>query len=188
MTQQVVEAKARKREAEGTDQEKEMTEECSRIILETRTAYTERTKVELNELKRGSKKWCKKELELLGAQGKICNIPALKDEAGIFAMEPPDKAKLLAKTWQGKSNLPPKEANTYTQIVVTDFVQDSLFFPTVEMSFRELDSLRIDSGTGPDNCPAKILQYCARELALPVTMLIMRIFASMQWPEMWREH
>ena len=56
------------------------------------------------------------------------------------------------------------------------------------MSFRELDSLRIDSGTGPDNCPAKILQYCSRELAAPVTMLIMRIFASMQWPEMWREH
>ena len=109
-----------------------MTEDYSRIILETRSAYTEITVVELNGLKRGFKKWCKKTSELLGAQGKICNIPALKDEGGIFAMEPPDKPKLLAKTWQGKSNLPPKEDNTYTQIPTTDFVQDSLFFPTVE--------------------------------------------------------
>ena len=188
MTQQVVEAKARKREAEGTEHEKAMTEACGQVILEARTAYTERTKKELDELKRGSKKWCKKSAELLGAQSRVCNIPALRDDVGRFAMDPPDKAKLLAKTWQDKSNLPPKEANTYTQIPPTEFVQEILFFPTVEMAFKELDSLRTDSGTGPDGCPSKILQYCARELALPVAMLTMRILASMQWPDSWREH
>ena len=31
-------------------------------------------------------------------------------------------------------------------------------------------------------------RMCAKEFALPVTMLITRILACMEWPEMWREH
>ena len=149
---------------------------------------TNKTRQKLHDLKRGSKKWCKESSQLLGAESKMCNIPALKSDAGIWAMEPGDKAQMLAKTMQGKNNLPPQEDNGYSRVEPTGFVQDSIFFPTVEMAFAELDGLREDSGTGPDECPAKILKHCAKELALPVAMLTIRILACMQWPESWRQH
>ena len=56
------------------------------------------------------------------------------------------------------------------------------------MTFDKLNGFRDDSGTGPDECPARILKMCAKELALPLTMLITRILACMEWPESWREH
>ena len=60
--------------------------------------------------------------------------------------------------------------------------------PTVEMAFEELNALRVDSGTGPDSLPAKILKYCAAQLARPVAILVMKILIMGAWPDSWREH
>ena len=102
MNEKILEARARKREAEGTELEEAMTIRCSEVILQRRLAYIARTKIELKNMKRGSKQFCKKSAELLGADTKICNIPALKDEHGKWVMDPKPKADLLAKTFCGK--------------------------------------------------------------------------------------
>ena len=51
-----------------------------------------------------------------------------------------------------------------------------------------MSSIREDSGTGPDNLPAKIIKRCAAQLAYPVAILAMRIILTGIWPEAWREH
>ena len=60
MTERVVEAVAKKRGAEGTELEQTATEMCSKVILEARTAYTNKTKQELQNMKQGSKQLYKK--------------------------------------------------------------------------------------------------------------------------------
>jgi len=47
MTEKVIEAKEKLREAEGTDKEKEESERCSEVLLEARTSYIKKTKEEL---------------------------------------------------------------------------------------------------------------------------------------------
>ena len=78
--------------------------------------------------------------------------------------------------------------NEYSFLPAQMVEQDDVPLPTVEMTFKELDTLREDSGTGPDNVPTKILKYCAAQLAMPVALLVMRIIMMGNWPDSWREH
>ena len=66
--------------------------------------------------------------------------------------------------------------------------QPDVPLPTVEIAYHELHSLREDSGTGPDELPARILKQCAAQLAMPVAILVMRILMLGVWPDAWREH
>ena len=51
-----------------------------------------------------------------------------------------------------------------------------------------MDKLRVDSGTGPDLLPARILKNCSAVLAKPVLLLTMCILTSGTLPEIWRRH
>ena len=51
-----------------------------------------------------------------------------------------------------------------------------------------LSALREDSATGPDLLPARVLKHCARQLAKPISMLILRIISTMEWPAIWMVH
>ena len=53
---------------------------------------------------------------------------------------------------------------------------------------KMLQAIDADSGTGPDQLPARILKYCAKQLALPVALLAFRIIGMGHWPEMWLTH
>ena len=44
------------------------------------------------------------------------------------------------------------------------------------------------SGTGPDLIPARILKYCASQLAYPVLQLALLILNTGVWPMCWRVH
>ena len=103
-------------------------------------------------------------------------------------MDPKPKADLLAKTFRGKCKIPDRELNAYSAILPTGHVQDTFLFPTDDRAFKELSDLRENSGTGPDECPAKILKVCAKELAPAVAILTTRIIACMIWPECWKQH
>ena len=46
----------------------------------------------------------------------------------------------------------------------------------------------MNSGTGPDMLPARILKFCAEELAVAVLKLAERILETGIWPDGWREH
>ena len=49
-------------------------------------------------------------------------------------------------------------------------------------------ALRVDSATGPDMVPTRIIKHCADALAVPVYLLAMRILASGHWPELYTLH
>ena len=41
---------------------------------------------------------------------------------------------------------------------------------------------------GADNLPARILKHCAKQLAMPIAILVMRILMMGVWPDTWRTH
>ena len=188
MTQTIVDCIAAKHAAVGTHEEERLTEICSKEILKTRFAYIQALKTKLRSMKQGSKLWWKKVYEILGGKSKECNIPALQDDTGSWIMDAQGKAKLISKTLSGKWELADRVLNAYSTLPIQIEEQDDVPLPTVEMFFHELSSLREDSGTGPDTLPAKILKYCAAQLAKPVAILAMRIIMMGVWPDAWREH
>ena len=42
--------------------------------------------------------------------------------------------------------------------------------------------------TGPDGLPARVLRECAKELAMPVTLLVRKLLHYGHWPTSWRLH
>ena len=51
-----------------------------------------------------------------------------------------------------------------------------------------MNELDVDSGTGPDDLPARILKMCAAQLGRPIAILTTRIIATGVWPESWKLH
>ena len=51
-----------------------------------------------------------------------------------------------------------------------------------------LQHLNIDSATGPDELPARILKECSDALATPLRLLFIKIITSCKWPKLWRLH
>ena len=124
----------------------------------------------------------------MGAKCKECNIPALKDDDGDWVLDATGKANLISETLAKQCKLADRIENEYSSLPASMEEQDDVPLPTVEMSFHELDSLREDSGTGPDTLPTKILKHCAAQLAMPVAILVMKIIMMGTWPDSWREH
>ena len=60
--------------------------------------------------------------------------------------------------------------------------------PTTEITEKIMNELNVSSGTGPDEVPARILRECSHELALPITLLVIRILFLGVWPEIWKDH
>ena len=52
----------------------------------------------------------------------------------------------------------------------------------------ELKALKVDSATGPDLVPARILKACALALYAPLASLIRKMIANSSWPDAWRKH
>ena len=103
-------------------------------------------------------------------------------------MDATGKAELISKALAAKYTIRGPVINCYTPLTDSGNEQDELRLPTVEMAYEELSALREDSGTGPDNLPARILKFCAAQLARPVAILAMRIIMTGIWPEPWRMH
>ena len=115
-------------------------------------------------------------------------IPALKNDKGEWLRSPGEKATEIADMLAEKHHLPAEMHNKYSELSSASCNQDVQLCPTEADCLGELDALRVDSGTGPDAVPAKILKNCARALAKPVWILVMRIIGARQWPDGWREH
>ena len=60
LTDAVLDKVAKKQAAEGTDLEREASEDCSKAILEAYREYTHKKREELRTLSKGSKGWWKK--------------------------------------------------------------------------------------------------------------------------------
>jgi len=156
----VLRAVEAKRQAVGTREEGQRAAECSSIILEEYRAWGDKMKTELREMRPGAKAWWAKEKQLQLQKQKVCSIPPLKDAEGTWRFEPQEKANLLAKTLRDKYHLPDVEANSYTTIAPVDvsWTFDRSTTLTVKAAENTLKALDVDSATGPDMLPTRILK------------------------------
>ena len=121
--------------------------------------------------------------------GKSSSSP-LKYPNGSWAITSVDKAELLAASFSSKWSLPEIEVNAFSVFSATLVPSDSVGFLRVRLRLVRavLQELRVDSASGPDQLPARVLKLCARELALPVCLLARQIIRCSQWPASWCEH
>ena len=145
--------------------------------------------MKLRSLRRGSKAWWRLSDQILSRVSKPTSSP-LKRADGTWAVSSVDKAELFASSFASKWHLPPAEDNLFSDLSeVLAQPQDNQFLRLRSRTAKQfLSSLRVDSGTGPDHLPARVLKFCAAELALPVTLLARRIIEQSRWPECWCEH
>ncbi len=195
---------ARKRDAVGTAEEAEATNKCTEGLKAEFDKFVEQTKVELGELPRGSKQWWSKTRDLLRQKTKSGAVPALRSSDGAWVMEAVAKADLFAKMFGEKYGLAGESENRFTTLCVSPYVQPSVLRDRVpggnahargllsevdaDSAQHALSSLRVDSATGPDMLPTRVLRFCACALALPVARLASCILRTGRWPETWIEH
>ena len=156
--------------------------------MESYKNYATGAREKLLNTRRGSKLWCNLCRELLSQRAKIQTIPALKSEHGNWIHEQTDKADLLARTFSSKNILPEPGENEYTDLESSASKQRVLRTLTVENAKQIIGALDEHSGTGPDLLPARILKYCADQLAHPILQLTLLMLESGEWPDSWREH
>ena len=188
LTEEIVQSQARKKAAEGTEQEVQTTLEHSDLVRKTREEYIQTTRSWLQTIKKSSKLWWRKAGNILGVPDRVCSIPALTNDEDNWVMDSKGKANLFAKTFSSKYVLPEMQENEYSELKISKSYQDFPLLPTVERAEQILEALNESSGTGPDDLPARILKRCAKQLALPVALLTFRILGMAHWPEVWLTH
>ena len=108
---------------------------------------------------------------------------------GEWALSPGAKADEIATTFSSKYVLAEEVApNQFTEIKIAPGRQNQFLLPELEFAQQELSALNVNSGTGPDTLPARILKECAQELGLPITILAKRVLVPGSWPKCWRYH
>jgi hypothetical protein len=179
----------KKKVAAGTSEAKAARDACSTGIREEFKKYVEKEKQRLEDEPKASKGWWSMTRRLLKQRGRVCSIPALREEGGRWCFDAKSKADHLAKTFKSKYELGEPATNYYTEIGVPYYgCQQALAEVTEERAERILTGLRTDSATGPDNLPTRILKECAKQLAKPFSTLAKRILKEGRWPEAWMIH
>lgn len=113
------------------------------------------------------------------------SIPALKSDDGAWMYQPAGKADFLAATFDSKDVLLEPVTNEYSDLEPNSYRQKHLRRLTLKETTTTLATLDENSGTGPDHLHARILKYCAEQLAYPVMQLTMLILSSCVWPACW---
>ena len=104
-------------------------------------------------------------------------------------MDNKGKADLFAQSFPEKHALCAAEVNEYTSIEPSPFSAQGSVPKTSEKDAADvLGDLKVDSGTGPDFLPSRILKSCSSSLAKPVQLSLLLILASGWWPECWTLH
>ena len=179
---------AKKHAAHGSTDYATAIQECSEGIVEEFFKYACESCRKLCETKSGSKCWRTISRELLLQRSKTQSIPALKSEDGIWSHDPRSKADLLADSFSSKNVLPDSAVNEYTTFQRCGYRQEMRRTRSTHDVRKNLEALDVNSGTGPDLLPARILQFCANELSVPILKLVDRILETGEWPKCWREH
>ena len=158
----------------------------SALLGEAYSTFVSKTRGEIDELLPNSKKWWTLNRELMQRATKASAIPPLKDEDGLWVLDPRDKANVIAKTFSAKCSLPP---STLSPIVHRGHETQSEFIMIRRCWAKHiLKALDEAKTTGPDALPSRILKYCALVLDLPVTILTRRIVNEGVWPDSWKDH
>ena len=67
-------------------------------------------------------------------------------------------------------------------------VRNTIVYPSASDIETLLRKLSVDSSSGPDEVPTRILKECASALAAPIAELLQIIIDSGTWPRVWAEH
>ena len=188
LNDRVVQLVATKHAASGTPHFAEAVQECSKGIVEEFMKYASEARKKLCEAKRGSKLWWTMSRALLLQTTKTQSIPALKTDDGTWVHDPTGKANEFAKAFRGKNELPNAVTNDYTIVQRATQQQKLVNTWSVCVVRKTLEALDVNSGTGPDMLPARILKFCGKDLAVAVLKLAERILETGKWPDGWREH
>ena len=176
----------------GTLTEDAATDECSRVICEERKSWTENTQCKLLDMRRGSKAWWSLSKRLIEQEQQVCSIPALRNSSKAWVTDSKSKAELFKDVFASKAVLPPEaldnEYNSIALDISPGIQQQNLAVPSIEDCEKVLAKLKENSGTGPDQLPARILKRLAKQLAAPLRRLILRILDEGKWPAMWLQH
>ena len=117
------------------------------------------------------------------------SIPPLLGNDGIWAVKPKTKADLLADAFLSKAVLPPEVPCTSPKVSPANGCHMSGFLPVrLRHVVAELQGLRADSSTGPDEISARYLKACFKAIAFPLTLLTRAIVHQGVWPQAWRIH
>ena len=176
------EALRAKQVAEGTEVYTEAARACREIFQEEYLKHTEALKERLRTLPRGSKLWWRLNRELLHNTPCRQAVPSLKDEKGDWVHNAKGKAELFRKTFQEKSQLPTEPEEEFYTPTPSGNQMPRFTAVRVRWAKKALKELEVDTATGPDKLPARILRECAEELALPVTLLIRKLLSEGCWP------
>ena len=174
---------------EGTDREDALRIRCSSVIMEEYGKYIARERVKLQSLPKGAKAWWSKSRRLMQRKGIVSSVPALKDPHDQWVLAAQNKADLFADSFSMKFVLSAAVVNEYSQIPPGPSRPQAKLKNLNEKDAKNvMEKLRVDSGTGPDLLPARILRYCAEVLAKPVLLLALSILSTGIWPQLWRQH
>ena len=107
----------RKRSAEGTPGFLDVAAACSAGILAEYHRYIDRTRVKLQQMRRGSKGWWRLANEIMHRKSASSGVPALKRDDGTWERTAVGKAELLADVFDARYTLPEASPNMYTWFV-----------------------------------------------------------------------
>ncbi len=170
--------------AKGTENEIFERDRCSQVLREEYDAHVARTKRELNQLPKSSKKWWKLSNALQGRSSAMSSVQSLQRGDKSWARSANERAELLADTFLRKSALPRPTTNEYSALNLENVGED-VFLPVRTRDVeRVLRNLRSDSATGPDGIATTFLKRCASVLARPVALLIRKMLLDGIWPDM----
>ena len=106
----------------------------------------------------------------------------------MWARDAAAKARLLAKTFADKWQLPPLCRNRFSVDPCTNHVLTGFVPLRTRMMKYVLSAMDSTSATGPDGVPTRVLKECATEFRVPLTKLICRLWDCGEWPDMWKMH
>ena len=187
LTERAVAATLQKHAAEGTDAAATAATHCSAVMMEEFHKYIDATKQDLTTFRQGSKAWWGKARRLLEQKAQVFSIPALRVEKK-WILQSKDKASAFVDSFAAKNKMIGIEHNEHSDIGILQDQQADEAAPSVDDVRNVLEKLDVDSATGPDLLPARILKMCAAELADPVHKLVLSILRVGKWPAAWMRH
>ena len=131
-------------------------------------------------MKNGSKAWWGKAHRLLEQKAQASSIPALRVGNEWF-MKAEEKASAFVDCFAAKNKMIAMEENEYSCIQDLQDQEGEAEVPGIPAVQKALEKLDVDSATGPDLLPTRILKYCAAVLAAPVHQLILAILRDGRW-------
>ena len=186
MTQKCIDAFRRKAAAKHTDDFATVAQSCSKTLAEAYDSYIDKTKAELKQMPKHSKRWWQLSNALIDNAVPRKGIPPWKSEHGCWLYDGKAKANNFATTFCSKYNLPDDFA---------DFDYHSETEPCIgflilrrRWALKVLRDLRTDQATCPDRLPAAILHHCANQLAIPIIIFARICLRDSRWPKLWKFH